>query len=70
MEIIDKVRQGVDTPFVMQNDMLMLGTRLCIPDVDDLRREILDEAHNASYAMHPGTTKMYHTLRSHYWWLE
>ena len=70
MEIIDKVRQGVDTPFVMQNDMLMLGTRLCVPDVDDLRREILDEAHNASYAMHPGTTKMYHTLRSHYWWLE
>ena len=37
MEIIDKVRQGVDTPFVMQNDMLMLGTRLCVPDVDDLR---------------------------------
>ena len=48
--------------------MLMFSTRLCVLDVEDLRREILDEAHNALYAMHPGTTKMYQTLRQHYWW--
>ena len=46
----------------------MIGNRLCVPDVGDLRREILDEAHNAPYAMHPGTTKMYNTLRQYYWW--
>ena len=27
-----------------------------------------DETHNAPYAMDPGATKMYHTLRVHYWW--
>ena len=46
----------------------MNRNRLCVPDVDSLHREILDEAHNAPYAMHPGTTKMYKTLREHYWW--
>ncbi|KAJ8751464.1 hypothetical protein K2173_016678 [Erythroxylum novogranatense] len=37
-------------------------------NVDDLRREILKEAHVAAYAMHPSTTKMYNTLRRHFWW--
>ena len=46
----------------------MVSNRLCVPDVDNLCREILDEAHNAPYAMHPGTTKMYKTLRQYYWW--
>ena len=46
----------------------MMNDRLCVSDVNELRREILDEAHNSPYAMHPGTTKMYKTLRQHYWW--
>ena len=47
---------GKDTTFALSDDTLMLGNRVCVPDVDDLRREILDEAHNATYAMHPGVT--------------
>ena len=58
----------MDTPFLIQDGTLMYGTRICVPDVGDLRKEILDEAHNASYVMYPGTTKMYQTLRQHYWW--
>ena len=46
----------------------MFGNRLCVPDVDNLHREILNEAHNAPYAILPGTTKIYKTLRQHYWW--
>ena len=67
-KITEKIGQGVDTSFSIQDGILMCGTRICVPDVNDLRKEILDEAHNASYAMHPGTTKMYQTLRQHYWW--
>ena len=26
------------------------------------------EAHLSAYAMHPGSTKMYKTLKEHYWW--
>ena len=65
---MEQIQQGVETPFSMNDGILMVGNRLCVPDKDNLRREILDEAHNAPYAMHPGTTKMYNTLRQHYWW--
>ena len=58
-----QIQQGADTPFAIQDGILILGNRLCVPDKDDLQREILDEAHNTPYAMHPGTTKMYNTLR-------
>ena len=47
---------------------LMMGHRLCIPDVGGLKKEIMEEAHSSAYEMHPGSTKMYHTLREHYWW--
>ena len=33
-----------------------------------LKKEIMEEAHSSAYAMHPGSTKMYHTLREHYCW--
>ena len=28
----------------------------------------MEEAHSSAYAMHPGSTKMYRTLKEHYWW--
>ena len=46
----------------------MMGQRLCVPDSEDLKKEIMEEAHSSAYAMHPGSTKMYHTLKQHYWW--
>jgi hypothetical protein len=30
--------------------------------------KILDEAHLSKFSMHPGSNKMYHELRSLYWW--
>ena len=47
---------------------MVMGQRLCVPDVGDVRREIMEEAHSSAYAMNPGSTKMYHTLKEHYWW--
>ena len=46
--------------------MLRMGTRLCVPNVDDLRKELLEEAHYSAYSVHPGSTKMYHTLKDTY----
>ena len=45
---------------------MVMGQRLCVPDVCDVRREIMEEAHSSAYAMHLGSTKMYHTLKEHY----
>ncbi|RVW26566.1 Transposon Ty3-G Gag-Pol polyprotein [Vitis vinifera] len=41
---------------------------LCVPNDEDLRRELLEEAHCSKFAIHPGGTKMYKDLRQNYWW--
>jgi hypothetical protein len=42
--------------------------RICVPDVDDIREKILQEAHDSPYSIHPGSTKMYQDLKERYWW--
>ena len=39
-----------------------------MPDVDELRKVIMKEAHFFAYSIHPGSTKMYHDLKDTYWW--
>ncbi|KAI5337664.1 hypothetical protein L3X38_016935 [Prunus dulcis] len=64
-----EVESGDRTDCSVRNDgALMVGTRLYVPHDEALKREILEEAHSSAFAMHPGSTKMYHTLREHYWW--
>ncbi|KAL0448766.1 UNVERIFIED_CONTAM: Transposon Ty3-I Gag-Pol polyprotein, partial [Sesamum latifolium] len=64
-----KVQEGKNDQFVIQNDgMLMNEKRICVPNVEELRTEVMHEAHYAPYAMHPGSTKMYRDLRPYYWW--
>ena len=48
--------------------ILRLGTIPCVLDVDELRKEIMEEAHFSAYSIHPGSTKMYHDLKDTYWW--
>ncbi|GKV05138.1 hypothetical protein SLEP1_g17180 [Rubroshorea leprosula] len=46
-----------------------LGVDSCVyQEIMLLRREIMGDAHNTSYTVHPGSTKMYHDLRSTFWW--
>ncbi|WVZ93097.1 hypothetical protein U9M48_039106 [Paspalum notatum var. saurae] len=33
-----------------------------------LRELILSEAHDLAYSIHPGSTKMYHDLKTRFWW--
>ena len=37
--------------------MLMQEKRMYLPNIEELKKEILDEAHISGYAMHPGGTK-------------
>ena len=39
-----------------------------MPNVDNLRSNILAEAHGSRYSIHLGSTKMYHDLKEDYWW--
>ena len=42
--------------------------RVCLPNVKDLRKLIMEEAYCSTYAMHPCSTKMYWTIKKNYWW--
>ena len=42
--------------------------RLCVPNIESLRELILSEAHDSAYSIHPGSTKMYHDLKTRFWW--
>jgi hypothetical protein len=42
--------------------------RICVLDLKEIRESILREAHDSAYSIHPGSTKMYHDLKSRYWW--
>jgi hypothetical protein len=49
-------RQDVD-------GVLWFKDRLVAPNNFELRRKIMDEAHCSSYSIHPGTNKMYQSLK-------
>jgi hypothetical protein len=48
-----------------KNDMgvIWFGQRLVVPRDQDLKKEILDEAHLSKFTIHSGSTKMYRDLR-------
>ena len=48
--------------------MIVKRQRMCVPEYGELKRDIMEEAHSSAYVMHPGSTKMYRTLKEHYWW--
>ncbi|KAL0378461.1 UNVERIFIED_CONTAM: Transposon Ty3-G Gag-Pol polyprotein [Sesamum radiatum] len=69
LRMLERMKQGKKSNFSIRDDGVVVNEkRICVPDVEGLRRGILQEAHNAPYSMHPGTTKMYQNLRPYYWW--
>ena len=40
----------------------------CVPDVGELRKEIMEEAHFSAYSIHLGSTKMHNDLKDTYWY--
>jgi hypothetical protein len=53
---------------VDDQETLWYKKHICVPDVKEIRGLILREAHDSAYSIHPGGTKMYHDLKSRYWW--
>ena len=67
--IISQNREGKETEFSVNEDgFLYYRDRVCVPNDDELKKSILEEAHSGSFAMHPGSTKMYQDLKTSYWW--
>ena len=53
-----------------ENGVLYYKDWVCLPDGNDLRKDILEEAHSKSFTIHPGSTKMYQDLKVSLWWSE
>ena len=69
MSMRKKAEKGEQSDFAIRDDgTLVIGFRLCVPATEELKRQILEEDHSSAYAMHPGSTKMYRTLKEYYWW--
>jgi len=73
LELVDRVvlvKQGKGVDFRLdQNGVLMFRDRMCVSDVPELKKRILDEGHQSSLSIHPGATKMYQDLKRLFWWL-
>lgn len=48
--------------------MLMTKNRICVPNHNELKRKILEKIHTSVCTLHPSSTKMYLSLKEHYWW--
>ena len=65
--IVSQNREGKETEFSVNEDgSLYYRDRICVPNDDELKKSILEEAHSGSFAMPPGSTKMYHDLKTSY----
>jgi hypothetical protein len=42
--------------------------RICLPNVKELKDQILHQAHESAYSIHPEGNKMYLDLKATYWW--
>ena len=69
--IMKQIEDGKETEFeVKENGIFYYKDRVCVPDDNDLSKAILEEAHNGSVSIHPGTIKMYQDLKMSFWWSE
>jgi len=63
------LEKGKSPSFVAHEDgTLRFQNRLCVPRNGDVRKQILEEAHNTCYSVHPVGIKMHRDLRQYFWW--
>ena len=70
LSLRDRVRSGMgDEGWAIHTDgSLRYKGRVVVPQLIELREEILREFHCSHFAVHPGGTKMYQDLRRQYYW--
>ena len=64
----DDIKLQERVQLVKKGDRLYYKSRLCVPDVQDLKKKLMYESHNTVYTMHLGGNKMYQDLKQYYWW--
>jgi hypothetical protein len=52
--------------YILEDGLLFYQGRLLVPDADNLRTELVKEAHEQPSTAHPGTRKTYELLKEKY----
>jgi hypothetical protein len=60
--------EAEDGELTMEEGLLLYSGRLIVPDVENLRTELIREAHDQISTAHPGRDKTYRLLRPRYYW--
>jgi hypothetical protein len=67
--VCEKIRAGKANCFREDDQgVVWFNNRIVVSRNEEVRQQILDEAHLSRYSIHPGSTKMYQDLKQHYWW--
>ena len=62
--IVSQIGEGKGTEFSVKEDRsLYYKDRVCVTNDSELKKVILKKAHSGSFAMHPGSTKIYQDLK-------
>jgi hypothetical protein len=68
-EIKEQIKENKAPGFnVDDQGTLWYKKRHCVPKIKEIRELILRKSHDSAYSIHQGGTKMYHDLKSRYWW--
>jgi len=72
-ELINKKKKligqrGGENFGIDKTKILRFKDRMCVPNNEEIKEMILEEAHKSKLSIHPGTTKMYQDLKKMFWW--
>lgn len=69
MEFKEIVLSKLNESFSLEEDgVLRYQGIFCVPNIDNMRTNIIAQANGSRYFIHLGSTKMYHDLTEMYWW--
>ncbi|KAI1001697.1 hypothetical protein K3495_g6500 [Podosphaera aphanis] len=67
-ETRDLVSKNTESPFRIEEDLLLYQGRLVVPDVPNLQTDLIREAHDQPSVAHPGCKKTLRLLQARYYW--
>ena len=68
-ERVQLVNKGDKTNYSINDDGgLYYKSRLCVSNVQELKKKLMYESHNTVFTMHLGGNKMSQDLKQYYWW--
>ena len=57
------LREKQEELSISKDDTMLFRGRICVPNQEVLKTQLLTESYQASNSMHPWTTKMYQDLK-------